>query len=119
VWLIGGVGNNFFQFLLGEYLRDQGCQIRYVTNLVQENVITRNLLKWQIHEPLYREILLEDECENQKLIQSISSIFLFYMSKLLGKSFLGYAYDLPGINARFFLGYYQKPEYLFLFRKYL
>ncbi|MDA8860550.1 hypothetical protein N9I36_01165 [Planktomarina temperata] len=49
IWLMGGLGNQLFQFNYGSYLKSIGYSVVYSDYLTKRNFSTR-LLNWKIHE---------------------------------------------------------------------
>ncbi len=71
IWLIGGLGNVLFQFLIGEIFVKRGYCVKYVDNLCSENFFTTFLLKWKIHDPEYLKFV------GNRKIERVSSYTVF------------------------------------------
>ena len=59
IWLMGGYGNQLFQYNYGEFLRSKGYDVSYNHYLLSRNITTR-MLGWTIHEQMNTSIFPND-----------------------------------------------------------
>lgn len=110
IWLIGGFGNTLFQILFGEHLKSRGFNVIYVENLVKNNFLTKYILRWKIHEPIYNRILNSNELKNYNSLKCLLALVKFFISKCFGITFFGYAFERSDKNAKAHIGYYQSEH---------
>ncbi len=109
--LIGGVGNNFYQMALGEYLKGNGAIVRYHLGLTKRNSLTE-FLGWSIHGSELRNLVLEGEDVTEKWDPVLLGILIWmFLVKLVTRSSM-MEFDKEKLKAsrwgeRVLLGYWQ------------
>ena len=78
---MGGMGNILFQKAYGEYLKREGHEVYYVTNLTEVNFITK-ILGWRIHDSqahvLFKGEFLRRASSFELLITVLFAIIPFF-----------------------------------------
>lgn len=81
VWLMGGFGNILFQILGFNVLKKQGYRnVYFINTLVERNVVTQ-LMKWKIHQPIYRDLISPSEFGNVSNCYALFCTLLAFFSK--------------------------------------
>lgn len=107
IWLIGGLGNVLFQFLIGEIFVKRGYCVKYVDNLCSENFFTTFLLKWKIHDPEYLKFVGNRKIERVSSYTVFSRCFFFGLSKVFRIPVKNHSWDNYLSFSDFNLGYFQ------------
>lgn len=116
LWIAGGFGNVLFQLLAQEALLKRGELVYIVPTLTQKNVFTK-ILKWKIHEELYRDIIDSNKMKKYGIIKSTIIVTLAYISRHLNIRFkFATFYDTFLTKneeyAKNIFGYFQHPRFL-------
>jgi len=82
VWLMGGFGNVLFQILAYRVLIDQGHKSKYITFLTERNMLTK-LMRWNIHQVLYKDLIHEAEIRKIALFHAIVIVVMGYFTKVV------------------------------------
>lgn len=116
LWIAGGFGNVLFQLLAQESLSKHGERVYIVPVLTQKNLFTR-ILKWRVHEEVYREIIESNDIIKISAIRSAYVLLFAYLSKHLKTQFkVATFYSADSTRdmdyAKNIFGYFQHPDFL-------
>ena len=116
IWLMGGFGNILFQILAYNVISKLNKNVFFVTKLTSKNSITK-FLKWTIHDPLFNNLIENNQRVNVKFITAIITISIAFISKLThSKNQIATFYNKNiqiknGVSKNVF-GYFQDMEFL-------
>jgi hypothetical protein len=116
IWLMGGFGNVLFQIMAYNVLSKGNKNVFFVTKLTNKNRITK-FLKWTIHQPLYNNLIDNNQIINVKFIPALITVLTAFLSKYIkGKNQIATFYDKniqikSGVSKNVF-GYFQDKEFL-------
>ena len=102
IWLMGGYGNQLFQYNYGEFLRSKGYDVSYNHYLLSRNITTR-MLGWTIHEQMNTSIFPNDVSNVVKGLL----VPLFAKIPLLNSLVCYYKHTARRPTARNIFGYFQ------------
>ena len=108
-----------FQAVLIKKIKTEGYKPKIYPVLTESNFLTKNILRWKIHKPLFKTFFPNLKFSNADLISIIYSLFSFYFSKTIKRPFNKFLftetdYDLHNSyhQCLHFMGYYQSKEFL-------
>ena len=116
IWLMGGFGNILFQILAYNVVYKLNKNVFFVTKLTNKNSFTK-FLKWTIHQPLYNNLIDNNQRVNVKFMPALITVFIAFLSKSIkSKNQIATFYDKNiqiknGISKNVF-GYFQDKEFL-------
>jgi len=112
IWLMGGLGNVFFQILVGEIFTQKGYNVKYIDILCNSNFLTKYILKWKIHDPEYLRFVGNRKIEKANFYTLVWRIFNFGLSKIFRIPVNNHVWDKYSTTSYFYLGYFQNNEIL-------
>jgi hypothetical protein len=108
VWLMGGLGNQLFQYNYAAFLQHNGYRVKIVDNLIRETWFTK-VINWNIHE--YPDIsFLSQSFE----VVKFNSIIPFIAKARLRPDFATYhgVANIPEVPSLHNFGYFQNKDFL-------
>ena len=82
IWLMGGFGNVLFQILAYNVVSKDNKNVFFVTKLTNNNRITK-FLKWTIHQPLYNNLIDNNQRISVKFIPALIVVLIAFLSKFV------------------------------------
>lgn len=116
IWLMGGFGNILFQILAYNVVFKLNKNVFFVTKLTNKNSFTK-FLKWTIHQPLYNNLIDNNQRVNVKFITALITVLIAFLSKFTkSKNHIATFYNKNiqiknGVSKNVF-GYFQDIEFL-------
>ena len=116
IWLMGGFGNILFQILAYNVVSKFNKNVFFVTKLTSKNSITK-FLKWTIHDPLFNNLIDNNQRANVKFIPALITVLIAFLSKFTkSKNQIATFYNKNiqiknGVSKNVF-GYFQDMEFL-------
>jgi hypothetical protein len=119
IWLIGGFGNVLFQIVFLKKLCAEGFEINIYPIFTKNNFITKNVLRWKVHNTIYKSMFNNLRYSNKGYIFAFFAFLFFFISKIKNRSFNKFLFTPSGsdlqenyYNSLHFMGYYQSKEFL-------
>jgi hypothetical protein len=116
---MGGFGNVLFQILTARILEKKGYNIKYCSNLVGENFITR-MISWKIHDNAYYSLIDNSALRRIKPVKAVFIISMALISKKIGLNLRISSFndDLKTVEkAKNIFGYFQNKSHLTKYQK--
>ena len=105
-YLSGGFGNILFQYVGVSYIKDfSNCFVSVDKILINNNFITKHILKWKIHENNIDFLFEKFNVKNNK---NYLGLFFLYFSRLLKRPFFLSVYQDTYFNKIYLnMNFYQ------------
>lgn len=110
IWLMGGFGNNLFQYLAYLKLKNKGYDVHFVSNLIKENFVTK-FFGWKIHSPTILNFITTNSLNYFKFIKTLTILFISKLFKIRTSSI--FTNNINNINNSVnIFGYFQERKFL-------
>ena len=121
IWLLGGFGNVLFQILVSKVLSKKGKDFKFVKMLTEKNIITTSI-KWSIHQPLYNQLLQQDQFLKISMINAVYINLIATLSKTLKlrlrkATFYSKSIQFKEAFSENIFGYFQDKYFLNTYKK--
>ena len=113
IYLSGGLGNQFFQMLFAIHLSKLNNNVFVDTSLIENNLITEKLLRWNVHGDFVTEIFKKKfELGRRSKVLVCYDLMFLYISRSLKTRFFSHKYlhtkeNKVDNNAKIIMGYFQ------------
>ena len=110
IFLMGGLGNQLYQYNFGCYLESRGFKVVYSTLLLKKNFITK-ILSWTIHDFVLEKLLNKNISIDNNFFDFIYILFskINFFNSLT--SFYGVS-KVPVNPSKYIFGYFQNKDFL-------
>lgn len=93
IYLIGGLGNNLFQFYYGFLLEKRGYKVSYYDNLIKKNIYTK-ILGWTIHKNDITKFNIKDKIQTKNHFLFFIDFLKLTIANLTNKSIFNSLFDI-------------------------